>query len=260
MLAALLTLSAAPATAEDLTTPEFIELLEEAVEGESVTSDLTQVQTVDGIAVDIGPVASGDTAEVAARLRTLQSLATTAETPPESSDLREQASEITSNPPFTAEVAGGAGWFETAMNFIGRIFSGDLASGFALFVLIAITLLVAIPALTWLARRPTASDSREPAAATPEPVDYVAAAAEAENAGDYGRALRLLFRGGVLDLEAEGKLTNSAAATTNSVRRLAPTTEFLDRFDEVAYGGSEARNEDVGASRRSWADLLRRTP
>jgi Domain of unknown function (DUF4129) len=85
-------------------------------------------------------------------------------------------------------------------------------------------------------------------------------AAEAERRGEYERALRLLFRAGLLRLDRAEAIDFRESLTTGDVaRRLRlPAFDSLGaRFDEVAYGGEPALSGDLQTSREKWRAVLR---
>jgi hypothetical protein len=84
-----------------------------------------------------------------------------------------------------------------------------------------------------------------------------ATAAQAE--GRHADAVRLRFRAGLMRL-AERELVEAAPSMLNAEVSRALRSESFDRlalrFEEIAYGGRDAHEEDVLASRRDWGDLL----
>ncbi len=85
------------------------------------------------------------------------------------------------------------------------------------------------------------------------------AALVAERAGHLQDAVRLRFQAGLMRL-AERELIDDAAATPNAQVRRALRSERFDalarRFDEIVYGGDEARAQDVEDARREWPRLV----
>lgn len=84
-------------------------------------------------------------------------------------------------------------------------------------------------------------------------------ARRAELDGDLVGAIRLLFRAGLLRLDAEGVLRLRPSLTVGEAARRLRMGAF-DRlarlFDEVVYGGREPSSEQVGAVRRAWERVL----
>jgi hypothetical protein len=91
------------------------------------------------------------------------------------------------------------------------------------------------------------------------PADLERAAVAAERQGRYADAVRFRFRAGLM-LLAEHELIEVAPSMINAeVSRALRSQRFDDlarRFDEIAYGGRPAVEEDVEASRREWRRLL----
>jgi hypothetical protein len=92
-----------------------------------------------------------------------------------------------------------------------------------------------------------------------DPRELERAADDAERAGDYGRALRLRFRAGVLRLQLDGRIRRGRTTTTRAIGRQLRLREFdeLGRtFDAVAYGGAAASAADATAAREQWRRVL----
>jgi len=84
-------------------------------------------------------------------------------------------------------------------------------------------------------------------------------AAEAERRGDFERALRLLFRAGLLRLDRARAIVLRDSLTTGQVRRQLRSTEFdgvARVFDEVTYGRRPPEPSDVETSRSGWRRVL----
>lgn len=259
----------APGVAQETTGPEFAQLVERALTDESAAAVLRRIESIDGVPVDMNAVLGGDDTHRRSRLTTLQDLAGPTEFPnADATQLRGEAAQILSQPPFVGRVAEDTNLLDRIARAIGNLFSDNLASGWSLLLVIAGATALLIPAMTWLTRRRarlrrTAGSVTKPEEhETEEQEDLVAAAIRAEEEGDFDAALRLLFRSGTDDLEARGVVRNGAAASTATIRRLVRHNgdRFLDRFDEIAYGGSTAEHDDVVESRRSWTRLIERWP
>ncbi len=132
-----------------------------------------------------------------------------------------------------------------------------------LWTILAVIVLLAVVALT---ARSTRRALREPGEAgaprggarvTAESLER--AAVEAERAGRLQEAVRLRFQAGLMRL-AERDLIDPAASTPNAqLRRTLRSARFdalAGRFDEIVYGGDEAREQDVEDARREWALLV----
>jgi len=141
----------------------------------------------------------------------------------------------------------------------GVIPGGD----FVLWAILAALLLGAIAVLTLHGTRRVLA---EPAGAwTPagprrtSPQALEASADAAERDGRLQEAVRLRFQAGLMRL-AEADVIDPASATPNAQLRRMLRSERFDalarRFDEIVYGGDEARAEDIEAARREWPRLV----
>lgn len=83
----------------------------------------------------------------------------------------------------------------------------------------------------------------------------------AETQGQLAEAVRLRFRAGLLRLQ-ERELLDAAPSTLNAeVSRVLRSERFdalARRFEEIAYGGRAASEEDVRLAREEWSHLLER--
>ena len=70
--------------------------------------------------------------------------------------------------------------------------------------------------------------------------------------------MRLLFLDGAQHLQTIGSVKNAATTSTATVRRMTDDEAFLNRFDEIAYGGAAADERDVAQARTSWQRLKQR--
>jgi hypothetical protein len=84
-------------------------------------------------------------------------------------------------------------------------------------------------------------------------------AGKAEALGRYAEAVRLRFRAGLMRL-AERELVEAAPSMLNADVSRALNSERFDAlarsFDEIAYGGRAAREQDSADARREWSRLL----
>jgi Domain of unknown function (DUF4129) len=86
------------------------------------------------------------------------------------------------------------------------------------------------------------------------------AAVGAERDARYEDAVRFRFRAGLMRLTEQGVVEVAPSMINAEVSRVLQSPRFDDlarRFDEIAYGGRSAVEEDVEASRREWRTLLR---
>ncbi|MDJ0952361.1 MAG: hypothetical protein QNJ81_01655 [Acidimicrobiia bacterium] len=241
------------AAAEDVTVAEAVDLVDQRR-----MADLAAVTSIDGRPVDMDVVLGDETDDSLERLDSLRLILLEPESGPEldSASLRSEAEDITSNPPYAAGIAQGGGILGRVLDFLGQIFGNTAAQGIAIVVVIAIALAVAIPLLNRLAmrrERPVAEAGAETHAE-----DYGAAALTAESRGEHGQAVRLLFLDGAQHLQGSGIVKDAATTSTATVRKMADDDAFLDRFDEIAYGGSTADEGDVAQARSGWQRLKQR--
>lgn len=92
-----------------------------------------------------------------------------------------------------------------------------------------------------------------------DPGEYLRDADTASREGDHGRAVRLRFVGGVLDMARRGRIRYEAGLTTDGIARQVAEPEFdalAAQFDAVAYGGLEPGAAGDARSRQAW-DALR---
>ncbi len=258
-LAALFLLFIGPGTADagDVTAEEFVDLVDRAAAAD--LGDLTDVTSVNSVPVDIDDlILSGSLDERETRLESLRLELSEFDTPDlDAADLRNEADRILSNPPYTAGTAGNNGIMVRVLEFLGRILGNDAAQGIAIVVVIIVGLLIAIPILDRIARRRQTNGEQ-----APEPIETINYESEAEAAasrGDHEAAVRLLFLDGADHLERNHVVANAATISTSTIRRLSDETGFLDRFDEIAYGGSDAASTDVSQARTAWQRLKNRT-
>lgn len=244
------------AAAEDVDAEEFAARVERALGGDE--TDLRAVTAVDG-----GPVA-GETLladnpdEQRARLETLRDLISSeVGFELDAAEIREQAEEIVTNPPYSAEVANDGGLFARVFDFLSRLFGNEAAQGLALLIVALAALAVAIPVFNRIASRRQRREA-DPIATEASRVDYTTAAEKATERGDFAEAVRMLFLDGVEHLEASRAVPDAGTTSTAAVRRLSGNESFLDRFDEIAYGGSPAGEADVKEAHSGWQRLKRR--
>ena len=82
---------------------------------------------------------------------------------------------------------------------------------------------------------------------------------EAERAGDFERALRLRFRGGLLRLVGADAIPPRASLTNGEIARRLRSPSFRELahdFDEVVYGRRAAGGQDVARARDRWPRVL----
>jgi hypothetical protein len=247
-----------PAAADDVSGLELSQLVDAAQDSNQARADLDTITSVDGTAVDMGLVLDG-LADDDTRLDTLNRLLRDSD--PQRLDgpaLRSEAAEILSNPPYAAEVAGNSSVFDRLWRVIAGLFGNGAIQGLSFVAIVAIALLVAIPVINRLVGR--RQRLPEEAVASVAARDFAAEAVNAAGSGDFDEAVRLLFLDGAEYLERQRVVPSAATTSSSTVRPIVTDTRFLDRFDEIAYGGAEAANDDVHEARTSWQQLKRRVP
>lgn len=83
------------------------------------------------------------------------------------------------------------------------------------------------------------------------------AAADAADAGEYARAIRLLFAAGVTLLDLRGAIDDDASATVNDLRRALATRESQtqEAFGILARAYTAAAYAEVPVSAQTWNDV-----
>ncbi len=92
-----------------------------------------------------------------------------------------------------------------------------------------------------------------------DPDELERAAAAAERAGDLDHAVRLRFVAGVLRLDRAGVITYRSSLTTGQLRSRVPSGAFAElagAFDEIAYGGRPAVEDDIRTATEGWPRVL----
>ena len=119
--------------------------------------------------------------------------------------------------------------------------------------------------ILWAVRRAdrvrarTAAGVEADAAKPEDPAELELAAAVAEQAGDFERAVRLRFRAGLLRLGRRGAIEYRPSVTTAEVRRELESERFerlAGTFEHVAYGGRPATPPDADEARANWPHVL----
>lgn len=256
---ALLLLLAFPGRAlgEDVTTAELSQLITDAAGDRDSRARLFEVTSLDGQPIDMGAVLGGGAADEASRLDALRDLLVDPEpTSLDGLELRAEAAEIVSKPPFTAAPVTAPGILDRLWTFMSGLFGNDGVQGLALVAIVVIALVVAIPVLNRLVGR--RNQLPDEIAASTVRRDFYAEAQDAAATGDHEAAVRLLFLDGADYLESRQLVPNAATTSTSTVRPMARETHFLDRFDEIAYGGDIAASQDVDEALSAWQRLKRR--
>jgi len=153
--------------------------------------------------------------------------------------------------------------FRTVDHAFDSVAGAVPGGGFVLWTILAALALLAVVALSLRSTRRVLHEGGRGAAPVGGPgvsaTALEAAAVEAERAGRLQDAVRLRFQAGLMRL-AEHDLIDAATSTPNAQLRRTLRSERFDslarRFDEIVYGGDEARAQDVEDARREWPLLV----
>lgn len=185
-------------------------------------------------------------------------------------DAREEARRILAERRFHESKApqpfrGVLHWLGEQLSLLGRPFAWffELLPGWlAVVVAAAGVVLIAVVATRIVRSRGAVTVARRRALRTSSGEDPDAlerAAAEAERRGELERALRLRFRAGLVRLGRVDAIPLRESLTSGEAARLLGNSTFdtlAAEFDEVVYGGRDARTEDLERARVGWADVL----
>lgn len=274
LVAALALAAPAVASADDVQRAELAALAERADTDATARERLLAVDRVDGRPVAVRDALAGARGdELAERARVLAaSVRTTADGTP--SDDRRRAQAVLAERRFRgAEVprpfAGPLEWLGDRLQLIAD-WLGDLGADvpggpIVLWMVLAALVVLAAGTITSTAigRRAIAVERARAAAlsASEDPRALEREADRAERDGDYGRAVRLRFRAGLLRLDRRHVIEYRPSLTTGEVARAVESRAFAEvgeRFDAIAYGGRPAGRDDAEHARRGWAEVLAR--
>jgi len=247
--------AASPAArATDVSAEGFVRLAKEAADSGD-TRELTDVTSIDGQPIDMAAILTGSRTVRQQRLESLAKITFVEQERLDGDALQTEAADITSHPPYTAKLADDTGVLARIGRFIADLFSQPGMDVLGFLVILAVAFLGGYLLLDRLVTRRYQAAPTSPSSA-PAATDYQAQAEPAARTGDFAAAVRLLFMDGARWLEQLEVVRSAATTTTAAVRPLADDSRFLDRFDEIAYGGSDAGSDDVSGARRSW-DVLK---
>jgi Domain of unknown function (DUF4129) len=264
-------LAAAPAAAGSSATSSQVAALASRAERDGrALATLRAVDRVDGRAVDLRAALSVNGSRLQARLR---ALAGTARARPGQAALRDpqaSARSILSERRFRGSSVPRP--LHRPLRWLGRELhrahdwvTGRLPGGARVFWILVAGAVVTLAALvaTKLGRRrggriveagvPSGRRSGE------DPRRLEREADEAERAGDFERALRLRFRGGLLRLAGVDAIPPRASLTNGEIARRIRSPSFRELahdFDEVVYGRRTAGGQDVARARDRWSRVL----
>lgn len=274
-LTALFLIVSMPATAraEDVSTEEFHRLIAQAAEDADAIPELEQVTSVEGRPVDLDVLLDGDTAEVSSRLDALDADLSVRAPDPDAARTAAQsilAAERFEEPSHPRPLAGLleriTGLLRGPWEALMDRFNALTGWGKAAVISVAAAILLSVGwALARLIakRRPLPSDIKLPQTAallvqSPEQLERAADAAEKER--EYGLAVRLRFRAGLIRLADKGVIEFRPSDTSLSLRRKVGSPVFdrlADRFDAIVYGRQPATPEDAEDARSKWRSLQR---
>ena len=275
---ALVAAAAAPsALASGATEAQVRELARSAAAGDArALTELRRVDRVDGRPYELGEALRTPGARLRGRLRSLADDAAGPVT--DAATARREARGILAEdrfhePSFPRPLRGLFGAIATAIDpavdavdaLIDAIAAALPGGRPVTFALLAVAVLLSFAALSsrslrLRSRRRAIAVLREGAHSRgPSPSELERAAADAEGAGDLGRAVRLLFRAGLVRLDERGAIRLQPSLTTAAIARRLDSGAFAEvaaRFEEVAYGGRAAQPGDVEAQRSGWRRVL----
>lgn len=251
------TFSVAAASASEVTSERFGELVATAPADPAAELELEAVTSVEGRAVDLGRVLDAPEAERAARLGELERSFDPAAVARDGASLSERAGELGEEPAAPVEEGSEGDDDGGSVPVLGVSTPVAIA-------LIAVTLLLAVFLANRTAGRALPA-SREPGAGggggalggdAPDSVAGLERRAErAASQGDLAGALRLRFRAGLLRLSDAGLIELRRSLTSREVTRAVPSQTIrglIATFERVAYGGAPVSAADVESAREGW--------
>ncbi|HEV2998536.1 MAG TPA: DUF4129 domain-containing protein [Solirubrobacteraceae bacterium] len=148
------------------------------------------------------------------------------------------------------------------VNLLGEFVPGGsgVVWGILAASLLALTALLGTRMTRRLLSDPRAPVSHAGQAPPPSAAEIERAAAAAEREGRFAEAVRLRFQGGLLGLGEREAIEYRPSISNVEVSHALRSERFdrlARRFEEIAYGGSPAGNEDAEAAREEWGRLLR---
>jgi len=269
-----------PAPALDASDSELRALVARAGRNPDALAQLRRIDRVDGRPVDLrGALAGATPKQVRARLETLNARSEQADSPPGTAGRsREQARAVLRQRRFAP--ASVPRPLHGALERLGRTvrpvrraaaelldrLDGLLPGGqsVAWSFVGGLVLLMALLGTRRLVGRRTAllacaQQSRAQKLKGADPRDLERDAEAAQRDGRYEDAVRLLFRAGLLRLDARGIITFRPSMSSGEVSRALGSEDFdrlASRFDAVVYGGAAAVPEDAAFVRERWQSVL----
>jgi hypothetical protein len=274
VVAALLLIPAAAASAEAVSGAEVRTLAAQAIDDPAALERLRGVDRVDGRPADLAAALDGASAdELRARLEALSEDASSRDG--DAAAARDEARDIVAGRRFSPpEVPGPfrgvlerlADWLAPVLDLIPAL--DDLVPGgrpvvWALLLLLVGAAAALLAGRTLRRRTAGGGDARRagigPAAVDDDPDALDRRAREAAERGDHELALRLGFRAGLARLDRRGVIELRPSLSTGDVARALDSQQFdraAARFDEVVYGRRPAAAADVDSAREAWSVVL----
>jgi hypothetical protein len=239
---------------------------------------LRAVDVVDGRPAALADALRGTDAEVQARLRALAQNASVGRDPagaaPTPGAAREQARDVLAQRRFqrtkvpsplrnvrkrVGEALRSAGRpFAAALRWVAQTVPGGRPVLWALLATAVLALAAFLAGRS--GARPDEADGRDDACGDAEQRMSAARlrqeAERAERRGDLEEALRLRFRGGLVELDARQLIKLRPALTNRELLGAVPSptlAELVDAFEAVACGGRAADEDDLRSARDGWA-------
>ena len=232
------------------------------------TEGLTQIQSLDGLPADFARMLEGTPDMIETRLETLERLLRSAadSTNETAGDIAravlEQRKYATPQESTLARAfAQFLAWLGTTWERITAALGGPTQTGL---IALAIVAAVGLAAFTLLARRRSAMVDRDLTLERlieegGDPTEIERLATTAAESGDYSSAVRYLFLAGLLRLDLTGRIRFRPGLTTGAIveELTDPAFDSLARtFEDVAYGGRDADQENYSQAMAGWDELL----
>ena len=259
--------AAAPAGAQEVTRAELRDLAARAQSDPAALEELRSVERVDGAPADLElALEDAEGEELAGRLEALADGAEAAPGAARSARAQDDARAILSERRFREPDVPRP--FRRPLAWLGErieALADRVPGGPPVFWVLVGAVVVAGAALVAARvgrRRAADAVERGRAASVGAEVDVrrlEEEAAEAERSGDLERAVRLLFRAGLVRLARARAIVLRDSLTTGQVRRELRSPDFdgvARVFDEVTYGRRPPEPADVEASRTGWRRVL----
>jgi hypothetical protein len=263
---------AGPAAAQSVTATQLQDLAARATNDPRALAQLRAIREVDGRPVDMARALAGaDGPGLAARLQALSGAP--AAGPVAAAEARQAAEDVLDSRrfkparvprPFAGILRTLGRWLEPIGEPLGRLWNrvADSRAG-QLALVVGVFAVAALVTARLIGRRSPGSVHRSRPFGVDsdslDPDELERAAAAAERAGDLDHAVRLRFVAGVLRLDRAGVITYRASLTTGQLRSRVPSGAFAElagAFDEIAYGGRPAGEDDVRTATEGWPRVL----